>query len=304
MTYHRTVLPAEVMEYLAVKPEGWYLDATLGDGGHTLLIAQAGGRVWALDQDEEALARSEARLVNEGLKPLVMDDFHAVTSDTRLVLTRGNFEHLAEYWKKLNLPPLDGILFDLGASTLQLTSDTRGFSFNSDSPLDMRMDRTSGVTARDLVNALSEKELTRLFGELGGEHSARTLAKAIVAARKSAPLATAKQLADLIARHKPGAGKLHPATKVFQALRMAVNRERPVLIAALTATLEILKPQGRLVLIAFHEGEDAIVKHFFKDQADLNRLHILTSKPVTPTAAEINHNPRARSAKLRAASIL
>jgi len=177
----------------------------------------------------------------------------------------------------------------------------RGFTFQSEGPLDMRMDPDLGVTAADLLMALSQKELTRLLLELGDETFAAKIARRIVKVRQRTPIVTTTQLADLVARIKPHS-KIHPATKTFQALRMAVNQERYSLTQALPQALRLLKKQGRLVIISFHSGEDRLVKHFLKEQAESNNLEILTSKPVKPTVLEINQNHKARSAKLRAAA--
>lgn len=289
MTYHTSVLPKEVIEYLSPQKDEWYLDATLGDGGHTLLLRQHDAKVWAIDQDEEAIKRASQRL-------------SGFDQRDSLILTRGNFAKLEEIWKREKLPPLSGVLFDLGTSTLQLTSPTRGFSFTSSAPLDMRMDQSLTATAADLVNALSESELTRLFGELGGEQRAKSIARGIVNARSREAIATTDQLAKLIARIKPQRGRLHPATKVFQALRMAVNGERAALKAGLAAAIKVLKSGGRLVIISFHEGEDTIVKHALKELEEQKIINQLTDKPVTPSEEELAENIRARSAKLRAAT--
>jgi len=304
MTYHRTVLAKECLKFLSVIPGKWYLDGTLGDGGHSLLIAAKGGYVWGNDQDDEALNRAKARLEDHTKDSVqVSHDPHGPVEPTaRLILTRGNFEDMANIWQQLHLPPLNGILLDLGASTLQLMSISRGFSFVSNAPLDMRMDRRLGVTAADLLNALSARELGQMFAELGGERMSKKIAEAIVAKRKTTPFRTTQQLADLVSKLKSRVGRLHPATKVFQALRMAVNSEHHALTKALPAALQILAPKGRLAIIAFHEGEDRIVKRFFKQNARINKLTILTPKPVTPTGKERNQNPRSRSAKLRVAA--
>jgi 16S rRNA (cytosine1402-N4)-methyltransferase len=305
INYHISVMPDEVIEYLDVQPGEWYLDATLGDGGHSLLLAKAGAKVWGMDQDPEAIERASHRLETELEFPIQNQgkEIKPVDKETKVVLTRGNFEDLEAQAEGLRLPLLAGILFDFGASTLQLTSPTRGFSLLSDAPLDMRMDpETNAVTAADLVNALSERELTSIFGELGGEHAAKRIAQAIVTKRKDGRITSTQQLADLVERVVPRRGKLHPATKVFQALRMVVNRERPVIAQGLEAALKQLKPGGRLVTIAFHEGEDAIVKRFFKQAQESEIINILTPKPVPPTDLEVEANPRARSAKLRAAT--
>jgi 16S rRNA (cytosine1402-N4)-methyltransferase len=290
-----------VLEYLAIKQDGWYLDGTLGDGGHTLLIASAGARVWGLDQDTEAITRAGFRLQDSLDDPLeiFLRNVQPVKDETRLVITHGHFEDCQQIWKQLNLPLLEGILLDLGASTVQLTKVDRGFSFESDN-LDMRMDQTRAVTAADLVNALSERELSSLFSELGGEHSANKIAQAIVRQRFNERITSGKQLADLVARIKPRHGKLHPATQVFQALRMAVNTERLALEQGLPLAFSLLKSGGRLVTIAFHEGEDALVKRFSKQKQLEGTGSILTKKPIVPSEKEIKENPRARSAKLRA----
>lgn len=297
---HQPVLLKEALEYLQVKPGGIYLDATLGDGGHTQAILEKGASVIAIDQDPQALKRASARLQSAcpdiNIKLDVKLPVTQVEPKTCLLI-RSNFANLDQL---VNLP-IDGILFDLGVSTLQILMPERGFTFQSEGPLDMRMDPDLGVTAADLLMALSQKELTRLLLELGDETFAAKIARKIVKVRQRTPIVTTTQLADLVARIKPH-GKIHPATKTFQALRMAVNQERYSLIQALPQALGLLKKQGRLVIISFHSGEDRLVKHFLKEQAESNNLEILTSKPVKPTVLEINQNHKARSAKLRAAA--
>lgn len=297
---HQPVLLKEALEYLQVKPGRIYLDATLGDGGHTQAILEKGASVIAIDQDPQALERASARLQSAcpdiNIKLDVKLPVTQVEAKTCLLI-RSNFANLDQL---INLP-IDGILFDLGVSTLQILMPERGFTFQSEGPLDMRMDPDLGVTAADLLMALSQKELTRLLLELGDETFAAKIARRIVKVRQRTPIVTTTQLADLVARIKPH-GKIHPATKTFQALRMAVNQERYSLIEALPQALRLLKKQGRLVIISFHSGEDRLVKHFLKEQAESNNLEILTSKPVKPTVLEINQNHKARSAKLRAAA--
>jgi len=296
---HRSVLLEEAIDFLNVKPEGIYLDATLGDGGHTQALLKKGAKVIAIDQDPEAISRAHDRLkatcpginikLDTGLPVTAME-----SSDCLIV--RANFAQLAEVIKlKFN-----GILFDLGVSTVQILKPERGFTFQSDGPLDMRMDPELAVTAADLLQALSQKELTRLIMELGDEPYAAKIAKKIAITRQRTPIVSTFQLAELISRIKPH-GKIHPATKTFQALRMAVNQERDSLRNALPAATNLLKKDGRLVIISFHSGEDRIVKHYLKEAADRQELQILTSKPIKPNELEINNNPRARSAKLRAA---
>ncbi len=297
---HQPVLLKEALEYLQVKPGRIYLDATLGDGGHTQAILEKGASVIAIDQDPQALERASARLQSAcpdiNIKLDVKLPVTQVEAKTCLLI-RSNFANLDQL---INLP-IDGILFDLGVSTLQILMPQRGFTFQSEGPLDMRMDPDLGVTAADLLMALSQKELTRLLLELGDETFAAKIARKIVKVRQRTPIVTTTQLADLVARIKPH-GKIHPATKTFQALRMAVNQERYSLIEALPQALRLLKKQGRLVIISFHSGEDRLVKHFLKEQAESNNLEILTSKPVKPTVLEINQNHKARSARLRAAA--
>jgi len=297
---HQPVLLKEALEYLQVKPGRIYLDATLGDGGHTQAILEKGASVIAIDQDPQALERASARLQSAcpdiNIKLDVKLPVTQVEAKTCLLI-RSNFANLDQL---INLP-IDGILFDLGVSTLQILMPQRGFTFQSEGPLDMRMDPDLGVTAADLLMALSQKELTRLLLELGDETFAAKIARRIVKVRQRTPIVTTTQLADLVARIKPHS-KIHPATKTFQALRMAVNQERYSLIQALPQALRLLKKQGRLVIISFHSGEDRLVKHFLKEQAESNNLEILTSKPVKPTVLEINQNHKARSAKLRAAA--
>lgn len=297
---HQPVLLKEALEYLQVKPGRIYLDATLGDGGHTQAILEKGASVIAIDQDPQALERASARLQSAcpdiNIKLDVKLPVTQVGAKTCLLI-RSNFANLDQL---INLP-IDGILFDLGVSTLQILMPQRGFTFQSEGPLDMRMDPDLGVTAADLLMALSQKELTRLLLELGDETFAAKIARRIVKVRQRTPIVTTTQLADLVARIKPHS-KIHPATKTFQALRMAVNQERYSLVEALPQALRLLKKQGRLVIISFHSGEDRLVKHFLKEQAESNNLEILTSKPVKPTVLEINQNHKARSAKLRAAA--
>lgn len=293
---HKSVLLEESLDHLNLKKGGIYLDATLGDGGHTKAMLERGVKVISIDQDPEAIERSKNRLKEYkiGINPAL-----PITglNDLDCLLVKTNFSRLEEIF---NLK-FDGILFDLGISTLQILKPERGFTFQEEGPLDMRMDPDLGVTAADLLNALGPKELTRLFEELSDETYAKKIAIKIVEARKVTPIKTTRQLAELISRIKPNLGKIHPATKVFQALRMAVNLERDSLSTALPQALELLKPGGRLVIISFHSGEDALIKHFLKKQEDNGQLKVLTKKPIKPTETEIFNNQRSRSAKLRSA---
>jgi 16S rRNA (cytosine1402-N4)-methyltransferase len=279
---HIPVLLEEAVDYLAVKPNGWYVDATLGGAGHTQAILQKGGLVIGIDQDRTAIDNAQA---------LKLKNLH---------LEHTSFDHLEEVINQHHLDSVDGVFFDLGTSAMQLNTPERGFSFIADAPLDMRMDTRLTVTAADLVNALSAKELYVLFTKFAQELRARTFANAIVRTRKLHKITTTSQLAALIESVAGGRrGHLHPATKVFQALRIAVNDELNQIEAALPQALSVIKSGGRLVIISFHEGEDRLAKQFLADHQD--KLSLLTKKPVTPKESEIKANPRSRSAKLRAA---
>ncbi len=279
---HQPVLLAEAIHLLSVVNDGLYLDATFGLGGHSRQILASGARVIGLDYDSQAIAQAQSNFATE-------------LASGQLQLIPTNFSQLD---KIADLPPdFDGILFDFGTNATQLTSSDRGLSFQDDGPLDMRLETGLAVTASDMLNFLSVKELTGLLREYGGEEEASVLAKVIKA---HLPITTTKQLADLIVRTKTRKTKLHPATKVFQALRIAVNSELDNITATLPQAFSRLKKGGRLVCISFHEGEDRLVKHFFTHLAQQKRLQILTKHPVVPLASELALNPRARSAKLRA----
>jgi len=283
---HIPAMLQEVMLYLDVKPNHWYLDATFGRGGHTASILEASGNVLAIDCDTQAIEYGT-------------HFFNQAIQQKKLILTKANFVQTAKIWKAHCLPRLSGALFDFGASTDQLLSDARGFSFQNDAPLDMRMDLDLGVTAADLLNVLSAKQLANLFYQAGGENQAKKIALAIKSA-KTIPNTT-KQLADLVSKVKgTQRGKLHPATKVFQSLRIAVNTELENIKQALPTVFEILTVGGNLVTLSFHEGEDGLVKNFFKTLEKNNQLKILTPKPITPQESEVNINHKARSTKLRA----
>lgn len=289
MAFHRSVLLDEVLSYLDVQKGQRYVDATLGGGGHSKLIIDQGGEVLGIDVDPEALAYSHQEL---------KAGFRGV---------QGNFAHLKEICEQQQWTQVDGVLFDLGVSSHQFDTPERGFSFRSDSLLDMRMEPTLGVTARDLINALSEKELTHLFQKYGEERYAHRIAKKIVTSRVLKTIETTRELASLIEQTlgfnpaQRGKRPIHPATRVFQSLRIVVNSELDSLEAALPQALEILHPGGKIVVISFHSLEDRIVKVFMREQAQLRKLTILTQKPVEASDAEVAQNPRSRSAKLRAA---
>lgn len=283
MIEHRPVLVKEVIDYLEIRPEGTYVDATVGLGGHAAEILEKlapAGRLIGIDQDEEALGRAAEKL-----------------GDDRVRLLRGNFEDLPGLLDGEKAPCVDGVLLDLGVSSLQLLDPDRGFGFESEAPLDMRMDRDGGVTAADLVNRLPEKELADLFYQLGGEYRSRRIARAVVRAR---PHATCAGLSRTIQGAVPRRGRIHPATRSFQALRIAVNRELDVLASVLTSAVERLNPGGRICVISYHSGEDRIVKETFRTLRG-EQVSVLTRKPVRPTETEVRENPRSRSARLRVA---
>jgi len=309
---HLPVLVEEVIEMLAPAPGSLHIDATLGGGGHTERILEAAnpdGRLLGLDADPAAIARVDARL-------------RARFGD-RLVLRQANFRELATIAPEAGFRAVDGCLFDLGLSSLQLADRDRGFGFRAGGPLDMRFDPTRGVPAAELLASLDAAGLTALFRRYGEEPKAPRIARAIVDARRVAPVVTAEELAALIERVVPPNPRIrrrtHPATRVFQALRIAVNQELEALQIGLAAALDLLRPGGRLVVLSYHSLEDRIVKRFF--QAERRgcvcppevpicvcgrdpRLRLVTSPSLAPTDAEIAANPRARSARLRAAERL
>lgn len=289
MIGHAPVLSAEVLALLQPGPGGRYLDATVGLGGHAEAILRASeptGSLLGIDRDGEALALAAERLAPFG---------------GRVRLLQGRYEALAELAGTEG--GFDGILFDLGASSLQLDSAARGFSFGREGPLDMRMDRRGGDTAADLVNRLTERELADLIFRWGEERWSRRIARAIVEARRREAVRTTTALADIVARAIPRAAwprHIHPATRTFQALRVAVNEELTGLASALEGAVDLLRAGGRIAAISFHSLEDRIVKQTWRRLEASGRGRILTKRPLTPGEAEIAANPRARSAKLRA----
>jgi 16S rRNA (cytosine1402-N4)-methyltransferase len=308
---HLSVMPDEVIELLQPRQGGIYLDGTLGGGGHSGLIAERctpdGGMLIGIDQDLEALEAAGRRLARFG---------------TSVRLVHGNFAELDRLLDSLGIALLDGFLLDLGVSSHQLDSAERGFSFQQDAPLDMRMNTSGGETAADLVNSLPEGELERIIREYGEERWARRVAAFIVKARSEEEILTTLQLVDIIKGAIPKAKweeRIHPATRTFQAMRIAVNRELESLEQGMRAAIDRLKPGGRGVIISFHSLEDRIVKHVFREYATgcicpprfpvctcgmKPRVKVLTGRPVKASEEEIGQNPRARSAKLRAAEKL
>jgi 16S rRNA (cytosine1402-N4)-methyltransferase len=286
---HVPVLLKEAIDFLAVRRGGTYIDATVGLGGHSYEIAKrlgAPGHLIGLDKDPAALAIARAKLTGEG--------FPQVT------LMQGSF---AEVGKRFGPAFADGLLADIGLSSLQLEDAARGFSFQADGPLDMRMDPQGERTAEQVVNHLDERQLADVIYEFGEERRSRRIARAIC---RSRPIRSTAHLADVIsAAARPmnqAERRIHPATRTFQALRIFVNRELDDLRALLEAVPRILKPGGRVVVISFHSLEDRIVKDAFREGAIKDKhFRVLTKKPVTATELESDRNPRARSAKLRAA---
>ncbi len=289
---HQPVLLHEVIDLLNIQPQQVYLDCTVGSAGHAIEIVKKGGRLYGLDVDPKALNRAKERLTELSTR------LSASGGNAFFRLYQFNFSRLKEFAKQVNLTAVSGILMDLGLSSEQLADKTRGFSFNLDAPLDMRADPNLKVTAADLVNGLNKGELHELFQKLGQEHYSLPIADSLVRSRRQKPINTTLELAQLLARVKSRRGKIHPATQVFQALRIAVNDELNNLTKALPQAVELLRPHGRLIIISFHSLEDRIVKNYFKTN---QHLKILTKKPIQPSIGEINQNPRSRSAKLRAA---
>jgi 16S rRNA (cytosine1402-N4)-methyltransferase len=309
---HLPVLVEEVMSMLSPAPDSLQIDATVGGGGHTERILEAttpGGRLLGLDADGAAIARVAGRL-----QPRFGD---------RLVLRQANFRELRTVAPDAGFGTVDGMLFDLGLSSFQLADRERGFGFRTGGPLDMRFDTSRGVPAAELLATLDAAELTALFRRYGEERQAPRIARTIVAERKTEPIATAEDLAALVERVAPGnprvRRRIHPATRVFQALRIAVNEELEALQDGLAAAVDLLRPGGRLVVLSYHSLEDRIVKRFIAAErrgcvcppelpvcvcGRNPRLRLVTRPSLTPSAAEIAANPRARSARLRAAERL
>ena len=297
---HVPVMAEEALAALAVVPGGLYLDGTFGAGGYTKAILAAGGRVLALDRDPTAIAAGQDLVAASG---------------GRLVLAQTRFSRMEQAARDCNVGPFDGIVLDIGVSSMQIDEAERGFSFRFDGPLDMRMERT-GRSAADLVNELEQDALANLLYLYGEERASRRIARAIIAEREKAPIASTRVLAETIRRANPGKpNEIHPATRSFQALRIAVNEELDELTQALAAAERLLRPGGRLALVTFHSLEDRIVKHFFAERSGRGRaasrllpgeiapppptFKILKGQPVAPSARECHENPRARSAKLR-----
>lgn len=302
---HISVLFQPIIEWLAPRADGKYIDGTLGFGGHTLGLLEGSapdGQVLAFDRDAQAIALVQARLGDLA---------------KRVTFVHQSFVEIGRIAPQYDFAQVDGIVFDLGLSSMQLDTAERGFSFRHDAPLDMRFDTTQGQTAADLINNLSETALSDIFWRYGEEKRSRRLARVIVDNR---PIITTKQLADLIAAHTSAkqrrTKRIHPATQIFQALRIAVNNELSAIETGLPAAIALLKPAGRIAVITFHSLEDRIVKNLFRDLSrdcicppqqpvctcnHKAQLRLPRRKPIVPDSAEITANPRSRSAKLRIA---
>lgn len=301
---HTPVLVEAVLQWLAVRPGGVYVDGTLGGGGHAVAICRAlGDHGWLIGIDRDPVAVETARM-------------RLASEKARTVCVRGNYADMRHIVQQQGVEAVDGVLLDLGVSSIQLDAAERGFSFAYDGPLDMRMDREHPITAADLLARLSEEELADLLWKYGEEPESRRIAAAVVETRSRCLITSTKQLAEIVSRAKRRRSRrIHPATQTFQALRIAVNRELEFLEQGLEAGLELLKPGGRMVVISFHSLEDRIVKRTFAAHAGRwisqpagGRLwqgrkpavRLLLRKPLRPGEEEVARNPRARSARLRA----
>jgi 16S rRNA (cytosine1402-N4)-methyltransferase len=286
----------EVLEFLNVRPDGIHIDATLGAGGHAAevlkVLRHGKGKLLGIDRDPAAIELSRQRLLGDG-----GDDGY----EEKLIVQTGNFSEIDTLHAASGLPPADGVLADLGMSSMQVDDAARGFSFNLPGPLDMRMDPETPTTAAEIVNRASERDLADLIFKLGEERHSRRVARALVKAR---PIRTTTELAQVVTRAIPsraGLHHLHPATRTFMALRLAVNEELENLGKFLSHVLNVMAPGGRLVVLTFHSLEDRMVKRALVSAKQAGKVHILTKHVVTPSEEEIRRNPRSRSAKLRCA---
>ncbi|MCL6096477.1 MAG: 16S rRNA (cytosine(1402)-N(4))-methyltransferase RsmH [Patescibacteria group bacterium] len=290
--FHTSVLLKEAIDLLQVKKGEKYIDATLGGAGHALQIIKRGGLVLGIDCDEEALEHVEKSQKSK-------------VKSQKLILAKGNFRNLEEIARSNNFNKVAGIIFDLGVSSFQIENGKRGFSFLKDGPLDMRMDKSLGVKASDLINSLPKGELYEIFTKLGEEHRARAISDGIVSTRRIAPIKTTGDLSSVIQKVLGIKGEITDFTKaniskrVFQALRIAVNDELENLRVALPKSLELLESGGRVEVISFHSLEDRIVKRSFMEFEKTNMGRIIIKKPIVSSKEELEKNPRARSAKLR-----
>jgi len=291
---HIPVMLREVIDYLDPKPGQIIVDATLGTGGHSLEILKKitpGGRLIGIDRDEDSLAICRQRL----------SGFNGSYE-----LVQANFAELDQVLEKLDIDKIDGIIFDLGISTYQLKDTERGFSFQQEGPLDMRMDKSSYISAYDLVNNLNENEISHLLWNFGQERWHNRIAHLLVEERRNQPISTTSQLANLVMRAIPyryrrSYYRIHPATRTFQAVRIAVNRELEILEGAIKKAVAILRKKARICVISFHSLEDRVIKHTFRALKAEGLIDIITAKPMTPAASEVAANPSSRSSKFRVA---
>lgn len=302
---HKSVLLEETIEGLRVKPDGIYVDGTLGGAGHAAEVCKrlsAKGRFIGIDQDQDAIVAASERLAGYG---------------DRVTIIRSNYCYMVSELKRLGIDRVDGILLDLGVSSYQLDNEERGFTYRTDAPLDMRMDQRQSRTAADIINGYDEKELYRIIRDYGEDKFAKNIAKHIAAARQEAPIRTTGELTEIIRRAIPmkiQAAGGHPAKRTFQAVRIELNRELDVLRDSLDGMIDILGDGGRICVITFHSLEDRIVKTIFRKNEDpctcppdfpvcvcgkKSKGKVITRKPILPGKAEQEENPRSKSAKLR-----
>lgn len=316
MFNHYSVLLTESIDALDIKEDGIYVDATMGGGGHSLEILKrlTTGHLYAFDQDEFAIEQTTEKLAEMSDQSTIENNF---TITNNFTIIRSNFVHLKAELAKYDVTEIDGIIFDLGVSSPQLDDGARGFSFHQDAPLDMRMDTSADLTAREIVNEWGFHELLKIFSRYGEEKFSKQVARKIEARRMEKPIETTLELVDIIKEAIPAAARRtggHPAKRIFQAIRIAVNDELKVFETALEDALEILKVNGRISVITFHSLEDRIAKLMFVEvskedeayrglpvipEAYLPNFEIMTRKPIVPGGTELEENKRSRSAKLR-----
>lgn len=289
---HVPVLLHEVLDYLQVQSGKKYIDGTAGGGGHAEEIVKRGGSVLCIDQDQEAIEHLQNKFKDETRVRIVKGNFSDIAKIARLQAIGGQ-AHLQDFQN------CSGILFDLGMSSFQIDASSRGFSFLKDQPLDMRMNTDTALTAHEIVNKWQMEDLEEIFLKYGEEENARQIAEAIVLQRKEKKFETTKELVDLLIKIGRGNTKIHPATRVFQALRIAVNMELDVLKIGITDAIGLLEPKGRLVILSFHSLEDRIVKNMFRNMEQEGQGVVLNKKPITAGLQETETNRRSRSAKMR-----
>lgn len=300
MKYHTPVLLQEIVDYLDPTNGKKFIDATVGGGGHAIALLEAGASVLGIDRDPEAILYIQDQIRNSLFdSKLAQSEQFEIRNLSDLILERANFSNIGEIARRHGFIRIDGILFDLGVSSHQLENAKRGFSFQLEGPLDMRMDPNLTIKAYDIVNNFEKRRLNEIFETYGQEKFSWRIAGAICSARQIKPIQTTSELTQIIEEAVPGKrGKIAKATRSFQALRIVVNSELLNLEQALPQTVDLLKIGGRLAIVSFHSLEDAIVKRFFKQE---KRLKVLTKKPIGPKIFEIVKNSRSRSAKLRVA---